>query len=237
MEPNDDVERVRRVYSQRERRLPASYYSLMRSGNLYRAQRLERGLIEALVKAGFDELAGASILDVGCGYGDMLRQFQRYGARPEHLVGVDVLSERLDRARDLSPQLRYELIDGVTLPFVDASFDLVMQFTVFSSIVEPQLQSRLAAEMVRVLKPGGCVVWYDMRVTNPRNRDLVPMTRARLEELFAGCRLDVRPYTLIPGIDRRFAPIGWGLCRVLEAVPLLRSHLLGVIRPDAPRGS
>lgn len=234
MPPSDETERIARVYAGRERRLPADFYSLWRPGNLYRMQRRERALLACLAREGFSEPGARTLLDVGCGTGDDLRQMLRYGFASEHLVGVDVLPERLARARDLAPHLRFELVEPGRLPFPEASFDLVMQSTVFSSIPNPTIQERLASEMRRVLKPGGAIVWYDMRVTNPRNRDLVPMTRDRIRELFPGCALRLRAHTLIPALSRRLAPMGFGLCALLEAIPLLRGHYLGVIRPDGP---
>lgn len=229
--PSDEIERVQRVYAERERRLPADRYSFMRPGNLYRAQRRERALLEMLAEEGFDDLSEATILDVGCGTGDDLRQLVRYGAASERVVGVDVLVDRLSKARDLSPHLRFELVDGSGLPFADGSFDLVLQATVFSSILDAGIRERLAREMRRVLKPGGLIVWYDMRVTDPRNRDLVPMTGDRIRTLFPDCDVRLKATTLIPPLARRLAPVSWTLCRALEAIPALRGHYLGVIRP------
>lgn len=229
---DQEVERITEVYAARARRLGPEFYSLWKPGNLYRAQRRERGILAALTGIGWTTLRDRTVLDVGCGSGEDLRQLMRYGARPEHLVGVDVQESRLANARDLAPHVRFELIDGGGLPFADGSFDLVMQSTVFSSILDPQRQQALADEMRRVLKPGGYVLWYDMRVTDPRNRDLVPLNRERIAALFPGAELRLRSHTLIPALSRRLAPFGWGLCRALEGLPLLRGHYLGVIRPD-----
>ncbi|MBO9541368.1 class I SAM-dependent methyltransferase [bacterium] len=231
MPPSQEVERIERVYAERARRLPADFYSIMKPGNLYRLQRRERDLLALLHREGFADLDGVTVLDVGCGTGDDLRQMLRYGARSEHLVGVDVQSDRLSRARDLSPHLRFELIDGGVLPFPTGSFDLVMQSTVFSSILDHGVQARLAQEMLRVLSPGGAIIWYDMRVTNPRNSNLTPLTLDRIEALFPDCELHLKPHTLIPALGRRLAPLSWTLCRALEALPPLRGHLLGAIRP------
>lgn len=232
MPPSREVERIERVYAERARRLPTDFYSIVKPGNLYRIQRRERDLLALLAEEGFADLDGVTVLDVGCGTGDDLRQMLRYGARSEHLVGVDVLSDRLSKARDLSPHLRFELVDGGALPFASGSFDLVMQSTVFSSIVDAGVQQRLAQEMLRVLRPDGAIVWYDMRFTDPRNVNLVPLTKDRIAQLFPGCDLYLRPHTLIPALSRRLAPLSWALCRALESLPPLRGHLLGVIRPD-----
>lgn len=221
------------VYAEREAKLPADLYSIWRPGNLYIVQRREQALLEALSEAGFSDLSTCRILDVGCGAGEDLRQLIRYGATPENVVGVDVLDKRLERARSVSPHLRFELIDGHSLPFPDATFDIVWQSTVFSSILDPAIQTRLAQEMRRVLKPDGILFWYDMRVTNPRNRNLVPLTLERVEDLFPDCDLHLRSHTLLPFLARPLAPISRMLCELLELIPVLRGHLLGVI---APRG-
>ena len=233
--PSEELERIASVYAERERALPADRYSLWRPGNLYIVQRREQNLLEILAEEGFEELSDTQILDVGCGSGEDLRQLLRYGATAEKLIGVDVLPNRLERARALSPHLRFELIDGTTLPFPDASFDLVWQSTVFSSIIDPKLQNILAAEMRRVLKPSGAIFWYDMRVTNPKNHDLVPLTMDRVAELFPGYDLILRPHTLLPFLARPLAPYSRILCELLELLPPLRGHLLGLIRPRGHR--
>ncbi len=42
------------------------------------------------------------------------------------------------------------------MPLANASFDLVTQFTAFSSILDDDVRRRMASEMPRVPKPGGC---------------------------------------------------------------------------------
>lgn len=234
---NDETERITRVYAERERRLGPDFYSLLRPGNMYRDQRVQRGVMEALRGLGLKHLRDLTVLDVGCGTGDFMRTLVRLGLPPAQVLGVDVQAERLGVARDLSPHLRYELIDGTTLPFPDGSFDMLVQMTVFSSILDMDVQRSLAAEMRRVLRPGGFVLWYDMRVTDPRNRDLVPMTRERIAALFPDSELSLRAHTLLPGLSRRLAPVSWLLCELLEAFPVLRGHYLGVIRPHGAPAS
>ena len=51
------------------------------------------------------------ILEVGCGTGFWLRDFLKWGARPENVVGVDLLASRLSEARRLCPE-RLSLVCG-----------------------------------------------------------------------------------------------------------------------------
>ncbi len=230
MTTSDEQSRIAKVYAERARRMPAGYYSPFHPGNVFLTQGRERAMRRLLVDAGCTDLAAMRILDVGCGYGGDLRHMLDLGASPENLFGVDLLPERLERARELAPHLNFQLADGQQLPFADESLDLVMQATAFSSIVDPGVRRQVAREIARVLRPGGLVLWYDMRVTDPRNPDLVPMTAAEIRDLFPEFDLTLRSVTLIPPLARRLARGSWGLCALLEALPFLRSHLIGIFR-------
>jgi hypothetical protein len=49
----------------------------------------------------------------------------------------------------------------------------------------------VARSMIRVLRPGGAVIWYDIRYPNPWNHHLRALTKGRIRRLFrlAGWRL------------------------------------------------
>jgi ubiquinone/menaquinone biosynthesis C-methylase UbiE len=114
-------------------------------------------------KVGRSDLAGWSILDVGCGRGRLLRSFLDSGADAKDLFGVDLNENYVEEAKRISPGIQFATANGITLEFPDASFDLVTQYVVFSSIALPELRQQLAGEMWRVLKPGGYIFWWDMR--------------------------------------------------------------------------
>jgi SAM-dependent methyltransferase len=145
------------------------------------------------------------------------------------LSGVDLLDERVARARRTDASLDVRQADASMLPFEDASFDLAFQLTVFSSILDPAMRGAVAGEMVRVLKPGGAVVSYDFRVARDR-QNTRPLRVAELRELFPGFAVDARRVTLVPPLARALARWSWLLCELLEAVPLLRTHDLVVLR-------
>jgi len=62
--------------------------------------------------------------------------------------------------------------DASRLPFKDGSFDIVMQFTVFTSILDREVKKAVATEMLRVLKADGIILWYDYHMNNPKNPDV-----------------------------------------------------------------
>lgn len=167
-----------------------------------------------------------SVLEVGCGAGAVMGEVAGLGAGSDRLVGVDLLADRLGRAA-LDGRAVAQA-DGRRLPFPDASFDLVVTFTVFSSILDPSVRSAVAADIARVLRPGGAVLWYDLRFPGT-NRDLRPMGRRELGRLFPGFVLDVDAVTLLPPLARRLGALDRRWYPRLTSVGLLRSHLIGRI--------
>lgn len=170
------------------------------------------------------------ILDVGCGEGGLLRQFIEWGADPQHLAGLDIRPEPLERAQTRNPAIDFQVQSGTELPQADASFDIVCQQTVFTSILDDVMRQQVAAEMMRVLKPNGLILWYDFRYGNPRNPDVRAVTRAEIAQLFPNFELHLRRITLAPPLARRL-PDSWVplFYPLLASLPFLRTHYLGVL--------
>jgi ubiquinone/menaquinone biosynthesis C-methylase UbiE len=101
-------------------------------------------------------LAGAiSVLDVGCGTGEITIRLA--GLYPEAtLIGVDLIADHLAYARkaslELGSRITYREADAFALPFADGSFDLVLCRHMLQAVPRPQ---EAMAEMIRVLRPGG----------------------------------------------------------------------------------
>ncbi|HEU4628907.1 MAG TPA: class I SAM-dependent methyltransferase [Gemmatimonadaceae bacterium] len=226
----DEAERIRSAYA---RRRGEERYSWFEPAYLFHMQECERAMLDALRGAGVRSLAPARILEVGCGRGFWLRQLVQWGAAPERIVGIDVIPERVHEAAWRSARgVSLAVGSGASLPLPDAAFDVVLQSTVFTSILDPTLRARVAAEMRRVLRPGGLILWYDFAVDNPRNPDVRGVGRGEVHRLFPGCRVALRRVTLAPPLARRLAPRALWLCRLLTVLPPLRTHLLGTIRPQ-----
>src|SRR3989440_8774150 len=58
---------------------------------------------------------------------------------------------------------------GGALALRSDSFDVVMQVTVFTSILDPDLKRRVALEMLRVVKQDGLILWYEDRKSTRLN--------------------------------------------------------------------
>jgi hypothetical protein len=97
-------------------------------------------------------------------------------------------------------------------------------------VLDVAMKQAMAAEMLRVLRPGGLILWYDVFVRNPWNPYLQPIGKREIRRLFPGCSFEVRRVGLAPPLIRLMAPRSWLACSLLARVPQLRTHYLGAIR-------
>jgi SAM-dependent methyltransferase len=102
---------------------------------------------------GFNEFAGARLLEIGCGMGTDLLQFARGGAR---VTGVDLTPRSIEISRRHFEIYRapgdFAISDGEKLPFADESFDVVYA----NGVLHHTPDTKAAVhEVHRVLRPGG----------------------------------------------------------------------------------
>lgn len=225
-----EIQRIRQEYERREREIPADYYSLARPAVLFSYTQRVRQAIAALARERVYPPAGLDICEVGCGTGQWLVDLVQWGADPARIAGIDLDAGRLEEARRRLPAADLRVGDAAELPWPEASFDLVLQSTVFTSILDEGLKRRVASEMRRVLRPGGRILWYDFFRNNPSNPQVRGVGAAQIRSLFPGCRIELRRVTLAPPVARAAVPVSWMLALALEKIPLLRTHYLGVIR-------
>ena len=222
-----ELDRIRERYDRRKS-LPADRYSFTRPEVLRNVQSVDWVTMNLLRHAGLDDFPRVRLLEVGCGSGGNLLRFLRWGFDPAHLVGNELLGERVSEARRLLPpelELLHQDARGIERP----AFDVVYQSTVFSSILDDDVQTQLAQTMWRLTKPGGLVLSYDFTWDNPANPDVRKVSVGRLRELFPAGELTARRVTLAPPLARRVGAHP-GLYTLLEAVPVLRTHVVAAIR-------
>jgi SAM-dependent methyltransferase len=163
-----------------------------------------------LVRAAVPQLHDAHLLEIGCGVG---RYLEKLAGLCASAVGLEYDRERAVAA---AARLAAPLVVNAAnehLPFAGASFDAVLSNEVIEHVADDRLS---AAEMVRVLRPGGRLVlfcpnrWYPVEqhgvfwngryrfgnaplvnyLPDPLRNRLAPHVRTytsrRLRELFAG---------------------------------------------------
>lgn len=226
----DEADRVQRRYQERDASdVLTGFWTLNNPVVLHILQERERVLLPMLAQAGVD-LGSARVLDVGCGMGIEFANFQRWGATLGGLVGVDLMLPRLVAARARTGVAVVQA-SGAALPYADASFDLVCQNVVFSSIVEAGMRRATAAEMLRVLRPGGWLLWYDAHRSRATDAHFRPVPRAEVEALFPGVDWTFRTLTSDVGIAVRAQRLaGARVLPLLDGLRLLRTHVLGLGR-------
>ncbi len=224
----NEVERIRLAYSKRH--ADAVVYSVFNPGHLFLLQQLERKIIASIRQHQLDPLSNKKILDVGCGTASPLRKLINFGAEPENLFGIDLLPEAIKEAKRISPYIDFRCGNAEALPFGSESFDIVTQFTTFTSILDDEMKRRVAKEMLRVLKPHGTILWYDYFISKPTNADVKGIGKGEIIRLFPNCTFHFNKVTLAPPIARTVAPYSFLLCYLFEKIPWLRTHYLVVIR-------
>jgi len=154
-----------------------------------RDHALKRRVLERAAIVG-----GEDVLDVGCGTGTLAVSAART-ARGVNVTGLDADSSILTRARRKAAaaglEIGFDEGRSTALPYAEASFDLVLS-TLFFHHLSDDAKRRTAAELFRVLRPGGRVVVGDVgRPQDPLMRIAVRVTVQLLDGV-ATTALNVR---------------------------------------------
>lgn len=106
---------------------------------------------------------GQSLLDIGCGTGEVLHQLHEVFGDGVEMYGVDPSDEILDVARRKLSQAKnvsIELGAGERLRFAEGAFDWVVSSLTLHHLPLPTKRA-MVAEAHRVLKPGGRLLLSD----------------------------------------------------------------------------
>src|SRR6185295_777083 len=100
------------------------------------------------------QAAGGAICDLGCGPGHVARYLHERGA---NVVGVDLSPAMIERARALTPGVRFEVGDMRALDVPDGAWQSIV--AMYSIIhIAPESLAEAFREMRRVLAPGGSLL-------------------------------------------------------------------------------
>ena len=221
--------RILAEYDRRARAVDADIYALSQPAAALSYMSSRRLATRMLHKAGVFPTAASQCLEIGYGSKGWLPDLIGWGVPSARLHGVELDDARARVARELLPGADLRTGDASALPWDDGAFNLVIVSTVFTSILSVPMRRDVAREIVRVLAPGGALLWYDFSVNNPSNPHVRKVTRAELRQLFPDLRGKMQSVTLAPPLARAVAPRSWIMACVLEACPPLRTHLMAVL--------
>ena len=223
----DELDRLKNVYKDRES--INTRYNPVLPENYYIVSSREKIFIKSLLNNFGTDFSDLKVLDLGFGAGNDIFTLIKAGFKTENISGVEVIEERFNRLKNILPETSLKLNTGFNIPFPDNSFDLIVQSTVFSSILNQNSRKELADEMIRVLKPGGKIFFYDLKYPNPWNKNVLKIDHKELDILFSSHHRESISVTLNPVIVRKIAKHSIILCEILEQIPVFCSHYYTVI--------
>lgn len=221
--------RLREIYRRRDLEIDPDTYAPWQPGEMLMLFERRRLAAELLVTKGRFPERGSRCLEIGFGKLGWLSDCIAWGLSERDLYGLELSEKRASVAKAALPASNLLIGDASRMPWGDRSFDLIILSTVLSSIASRSIRQEIACEVRRVLAPNGAVLLYDIAVRNPRNKDLQPLGRREISNLFPG--LDVAARTLTPAapVARFVSKRSWTLATILSAFPAIRTHRLSLL--------
>ncbi|MBW8770979.1 MAG: class I SAM-dependent methyltransferase [Gemmatimonadetes bacterium] len=135
--------------------ISARVQSTWTSGDFGRiARSYERGAAEFIARLELEP--GVEVLDVACGTGNLALPAARAGAT---VTGVDIapnlITQAKARAAEEHQSILFDVGDAEALDYADDEFDIAV--TMFGAMFAARPE-RAAAELIRVVRPGGRIV-------------------------------------------------------------------------------
>lgn len=227
-----DLTKIRDTYGRYDRTDRSRLWDEDDPGYARLTSELQAHLLESLA-ASVSGTSTARVLDLGCGDGELAGDRARLG-RPTDWIGLDLRPEVIEIARARFPDLTFLVGSADAVPLDDASLDVIVARVLFSSLPSAPLEVEVAREIARLLRPGGWLVWLDLRYPSPWNPAVHPLPRKHVAGLFPGWRLQLRSAGLIPPLARRLGRMTRTFYPPLAALPPLRSHLVGRLQRPQP---
>jgi ubiquinone/menaquinone biosynthesis C-methylase UbiE len=222
-------ERIQLEYHRRAREINPDLYAAWQPASRFMLESRNRTGARMLHRLDVFPRPGDECLEVGFGNIGWLTELIGWGVSETNLHGIELSAARANKARQILPVADLRIGDAVELPWEDRTFRLVVASTLFTSVLDDEVRRLIADEIVRVLAPGGALLWYDFAYNNPRNPNVRGIGRGEIKKLFPSLSGKIRTITLAPPLTRLIAPRWWTLASFLEAIPLLRTHLLAVL--------
>lgn len=219
-----ELEKIQERYDRRKSMTYSIKPAVIYYENKIRTER--ETLIASLIQNDFEKTDSLRLLEIGAGTGGNVPFYKSMGFADDQIYLNELLQDRFDILTESYSMMN--LIQGDALKInEEQKFDLIFQFTVFTSVLDKEFRIQLAVKMLRLLNQGGSIIWYDFIFNNPLNQDVKRVSKKELLQLFPDCTVKIFHVTLAPPIGRR---IGKLYDVVYKLFPFLRTHMVAVIR-------
>jgi SAM-dependent methyltransferase len=219
-----EIENIKMRYSKRANIKPGGRGAEYFDKNHHREKELK---FAEILKLRFgDDFSKLKLMEIGAGTGNNLAFFIRSGFVPTNIWANELLAGRVTTLKENFPGIHLEPGDAARIEHRD-EFDVVLQATVYTSILDDAFKQKLAGTMLRMTKPGGLILWYDFIFNNPNNKDVKGIGKQEIRQLFCtASSIKFSRVTLAPPIGRRV----YGLYNLFNfAFPFLRTHVIAEI--------
>jgi SAM-dependent methyltransferase len=224
-----EAERIVLEYHRRSKASEPDQYAPWQIPRLLNRNEVCLVAARMLHRAGRFPVRGDACLEIGFGGLGWLGELIEWNLRERDLHGIELDLNRAAYVQDALPAADLRVGDATHLPWPEATFQLVIASTVFTSILSEQVRCAVAAEITRVLAPGGALLWYDFFYNNPRNLNVRKVSRQELRSLFPSLVGEVKSVTLAPPVARFVSQYSVLAAQALATIPWLRTHLLAVL--------
>jgi ubiquinone/menaquinone biosynthesis C-methylase UbiE len=119
------------------------------------------------------------LVDLGCGSGRLAAVL--YGNIDISYVGIDIVQAVLDYAKKKAPRYQFLLHKELSIPQEDNSVHMVCAFSLFTHLLHHESYVYLE-ECVRILKPGGKVVFSFMEFSEPAHWPVFLLTKRATQD-------------------------------------------------------
>jgi len=158
--------------------------------------RSKAALLADIIAEHLPDRPSPKVLDVGCGIGAL---HPLLAPLCGDLHGADISAACIEQARANNPGVSYDAYEGLALPHADAQFDMAIAICVMHH-VPPGDWTAFAAELKRVVRPGGLVCVIEHNPLNPATRlsvmrcpfdeDAVLLRRSRTRKVLSSAGLN-----------------------------------------------